>query len=417
MKDNLTGLFNKNQFFKCIDELLKSCSNHSSVIYFDLDNFKDINHTLGYDIGDTFLSEIGNRLSSINIHSAKSFRISGDEFAILLPNLHKNKKRAKTISLNVAEKIKSIISLPISHSETHSIINASIGIYLFNKKTTTNSVDVLKYANESLYYAKTSGKNTIHILTSKLKEKTDQRLTLSKKLSKALHSNQFSIALQSQHDVTGKLRGAETLIRWDNQISPEVFIPHAEDTGIIIDIGNFTLDEACLFLDDTPKLKTLSVNLSPIQIHSNNFINIITEITNDHGIDPSRIEFEITENTLIKNMDECAATIKKCVDLGFSFCIDDFGTGFSCFNYLKVLPIKKIKIDKSFVSNIETNVIDRGIVEAMLLLANNMNLDTVAEGVETKEQLIILDSMGCNLYQGYYFSKPINASSFKTKFT
>ncbi|MGL1892816.1 MAG: EAL domain-containing protein [Spirochaetaceae bacterium] len=423
--DNLTALPNRLLLKDRIKQALtqnKRSNFYGAILFLDLDKFKSINDTLGHYIGDLILKETAERLKSILRTEDTVARIGGDEFVILLPKLHESVD-SSIVSVNlVADKIHKVIKQPFYHIEKTLYTSTSIGVNIFSNDEQTID-DLLKNADTAMYEAKSNGRGSTHFFSKEMNVELSRRLELENNLRLALENNELKTFFQPIYNgITRELVGAETLLRWEHpvmgMISPVDFIPLAEETNLIIPIGEWIIEQVCKKIDEwrgkfVKKLKYISINVSVNQLRQDNFVDIMLKYTTLYNIPTEMILLEITESILIGNFNFAAKTISKLRSEGFRFALDDFGTGYSSLTYLKKLEIDVIKIDRAFVQDINNNKNDVALVEAILSLANNFNMGIVVEGVEETKQLKLLTSMGCTYFQGYYFSKPLPANDFQ----
>jgi diguanylate cyclase (GGDEF)-like protein len=387
-----------------------------SVMFIDLDRFKDINDTLGHDAGDELLKEVAIRLSN-NIRKDDTIsRMGGDEFALILGDMREEKQ-----IVDIAEDIIDIFAKPFIIKGQEFYITASIGISAYPNDGDFSET-LFKNAEIAMYRAKEFGKNNYQFFTQTMNEKAERRVELEKKLRKALEKNEFLLHYQPQVEaVTEKIVGCEALIRWDNEgfglVSPGEFIPVAEETGLIIPMGEWVLNTAC------KQLKTwheagfstlnMAVNVSAHQFEQTDFAEIVTKVIDETGVSPQHLEIELTESTMMKSTEQAISIMQKLRKKGVKISIDDFGTGFSSLGYLQKFSADILKIDRSFMGNIHGNSSNQAIVNAVIDMSHALNLCVVAEGVETKEQMDFLKTKGCDLIQGYYFSKPLPSNLFE----
>ncbi|SHJ84215.1 putative bifunctional diguanylate cyclase/phosphodiesterase [Tepidibacter formicigenes] len=418
-KDNLTGLPNRIMLQDSLNVELNKArryKNKLAVMFIDLDGFKRINDTLGHSIGDQLLKEFSQRL--LNCIGQKDIvsRLGGDEFTVLLPKIN-NEKEVKYI----ADKIIKSTKKPCILNGEEFRITSSIGISIFPQNGKTSDV-LLKNADIAMYRAKQNGKNTYQFYTSDMNFTTFENLILENKLYNALERKELELYYQPQVDLnTGQIIGMEALIRWINPelglVSPGKFIPIAEETGLIIPIGEWTLRSACkqnkVWQNMGYEPMRVAVNISACQFQQEGFVEKVGQILNETGLESKWLEIEITESIAIKNVDFTARTLRKFKDMGVKVSIDDFGTGFSSLAYLKNFKIDALKIDYSFVRDIGINSDNESIIKAIIMLAKNLKLNVIAEGVETKEQLSFLRDEECNESQGYLFSKPVPSKDFE----
>uniref|UniRef100_UPI00260F3BD9 putative bifunctional diguanylate cyclase/phosphodiesterase n=1 Tax=Hydrogenimonas sp. TaxID=2231112 RepID=UPI00260F3BD9 len=416
--DYLTGTYNRRFFQEMLTqriEALRRENHYGAILFIDLDDFKEINDTLGHDIGDAVLVTMTERIKSCTRKADIVARIGGDEFVVLL-NLETLAVNHAAIKAEmIAEKILNHIKKPMRIQGNDIRINASIGIAIIDKNATTS--DLMKFADIAMYQAKKTGKNRIVFFDKDLQRELEKRIKTVTNLRKAIRENAFRLLFQKQIRLTDKgyeTVGVEALIRWiDNGkvVSPGYFIPLAEESGLIVEIGNFVLKEVGQILrkwknDPVKKDYRISVNISPRQFEEESFIDRIEEVIAYNDIDPKNLRLEITENLLLHNIEESFVKIGLLKELGVSLSIDDFGTGFSSLMYLKKLPVEELKIDRSFISDICTNESDRIIVETIASLGKKFGLEVVAEGVENERQLRMIEEMGITYVQGFLFSRP-----------
>ncbi len=411
--DSLTGIPNRSLLFDRLQQAIyheEFKEKFLALIFLDLDRFKVINDTLGHIIGDKVLIAVANRLHSCIRKSDTLARYGGDEFAILLYDL-KSKHRPAAI----AERIISEFSKPFFLDKHEIYITISIGIALY--PIDSNDLEsLLKNADMAMYSAKNRGRNNYKFYSKELNTKALSQLRIETELKKALINNEFSLNYQPKVDIeTGEIIGFEALLRWNNlklgEVPPIEFIPLAEETGMIIPIGEWVLSNACKqnkkwIEEGYPSIK-VAVNLSAKQLNQSDFVENVKNILVETGLKPENLELEITESAIMKNPDTVIQMLKEMKKLGVSLSIDDFGTGYSSLNYLKKFPIDSIKIDKSFVDDLEHSKDDASIIKATISLAHNLNLKVIAEGVENENQLKFLRKHKCDIIQGYYFSRPL----------
>ncbi len=412
--DPLTDLPNRRLFQEQLEQATAWCSRSDSqmaLLYIDLDRFKTTNDTLGHGAGDELLKIIGQRLVQGLREGDIVARLGGDEFAVIATNIHRSEDAA-----NVAEKIIEAVRQPLIINGHELYITTSVGISLY--PVDTGDLDELvKHADIALYHAKEKGKNTFQFYSEKINALTLSNLQIESDLRKAIERSELFLEFQPQIDLkTGQVYGVEALVRWQHPvhglISPGKFIPLAEETNLIVPIGDWVLKTACRQLkkwDDAglPSL-SMAVNLSAVQFRCDGFLDSIRRMLEESGVDAGRLELEITESALMKNPEEAGSILRSLRELGVKVSIDDFGTGYSSLSYLKRFPVSILKIDQSFVREIVSSSDDQAIAEAVIALAKGMNLMVVAEGVETEAQLKILKALDCDKVQGYFFSRPIS---------
>lgn len=421
--DLLTQLPNRRYFnerLKIITESKVNLSRFSALFVIDPDNFKYINDMLGHEFGDLMLQEISHRLISSVDHDFTVARVGGDEFAILLEDFSDNISDARALADDFGKTLLANLNKPYHLSQNQYQSSFNIGVTLIDGNKLTSS-EVLKQADISIYVAKKSGKNNVLFFDPKLQTEFNQKASLEIELRKAVLNNEFQLYYQIQVDKHGNPIGAEALIRWIHPerglISPVEFIPLAEETGLIVPIGQWVLESAAAQLcewkkDELTKDLILSVNVSAFQFCKLDFVETINEILQSYEFDANHLKLELTEGLLLENVENTIATMGYLETLGVKFSLDDFGTGYSSLQYLKILPLKELKIDKSFVRDIVSDVNDRSIVQTIIAMAKSLRLDVIAEGVETADQKSILMNYGCHRFQGYLFGKPMPLGHF-----
>jgi len=411
--DALTNLPNRVLFMDRIKRSLthaKRNSGHAAVLFFDLDRFKNINDTLGHIIGDKLLIEIADRLKNAIREDDSIARLGGDEFAVLVYNTSSESDIAQ-----IAQKILDCLE-ESAIIDGHSLYTtASIGISLFPDDG-EDADTLLKNADIAMYRAKDLGKNNYQFYSKDMSARAVQRLTMENSLRMALKKNEFVLYYQPQVNAQNHtITGAEALIRWQHPelglVPPIDFIPLLEETGLIVDVGDWVLKTACQQLQNWRQAGhtdlTLSINVSGRQFHGQTFYNRIVELTEKYNVPAEKIELEITENILMDKQKKTIENINKLDNYGFRMAIDDFGTGYSSLSYLQRFRIDTLKIDRSFIKDIEINPDDAAITSAIIAMAHSLKLNIVAEGVETREQLHFLQQQNCQLIQGYFFSRPL----------
>lgn len=417
--DSLTGLPNRRLFQNTLEELvsdLKNTSLKAAVMYIDLDRFKGVNDTLGHETGDQLLVAVSNRLKNCLRNTDLIARQGGDEFTVLLPNLI-----SKVDAANVAEKILNALSDPFLINEQELAVSGSIGIAIFPEDG-KDSVTLMKNADAAMYRVKEEGKNGYQLYTPEMNEIAAKKFMLEKSLKQALKQNELLLYYQPQIDVrSNKIIGAEALVRWKHPelglIFPGEFIPLAEETGLILPMSEWILKTACsqmkLWLEKGYVLPKIGVNISPKQFQLNNFIDIISGILEDTGLKGEYLDFEITESIAMQKENEVISKILDLKRMGSTVSIDDFGTGYSLLSYLKKFPITTLKIAQQFVSEIQSDSDEKAIVSAIIAMAKNLNLNIIAEGVESEAHVNFLCNQNCHIMQGYFFSRPMPAEEFE----
>ncbi|MDH4199104.1 MAG: EAL domain-containing protein [Spirochaetia bacterium] len=425
--DALTGLPNRrllaDRFHIALSQSGRS-KNYGAVMFLDLDKFKSLNDTRGHEYGDLLLIEVAQRISASVREMDTVARIGGDEFVILIEEVSADQKMALQKIAAVAEKIRLVLNEPYKLKEFNCYSSPSIGVCLYcgNEKS---SSDLLKSADMALYQAKESGRNTIRFFDPLMQEEVESHAAMEINLRNAVENNQLRLHYQIQIDRDGRPVGAEALIRWYEPlhgiIMPLEFIHIAEESSLILVIGEWVIQEACRQIaawskDEKKKCMTLAVNVSARQFALPDFVHIIASAINLYKIDPSRLKLELTEHILINNISNAVAKMHELKALGVELSIDDFGTGYSSLSYLKQLPISQLKIDQSFVRDITTDANDAMMVKTIIALGQNFHLHVIAEGVETKEQQTFLIQNGCMASQGFLFGKPVPIDEFDLLF-
>lgn len=418
--DPLTNLPNHTLFEKHITQALENSyknMRYGALIFMDIDNFKSVNDLMGQDEGDFVLKETANRLAMQLKDISMISRFGSDKFLILIENLSNKQESAAVVAEEYAKQILEITKEPFVLKDKTFYLTCSIGIALFFDNVETSAL-LLNQSEYAMRTAKKDGKNVIRFYDSSLQETTKSRSLLIQNIKEALKERRFFVLYQKQFDKDEKPVGVEALIRWRHPtigvISPAEFIPLAEESGVIKEIGRFVLENATDMLiswanDNIKKEWRVSVNVSPLQFRDADFVDEIKELISTKMIDPNKLRLELTEGVLIDNQKNAMKKIEELNAFGVSLSIDDFGTGYSSLGYLKHLKIDELKIDQSFVYALLNNNSDKTIVKTIILMGKEFNFEVIAEGVETKEQFELLKEMGCDLFQGYYLSIPSKA--------
>jgi diguanylate cyclase (GGDEF)-like protein/PAS domain S-box-containing protein len=413
--DTLTGLPNRTLFNDLLkQELAKSRRSKKSfaVLFLDLDRFKNINDTLGHTVGDQLLQTVAKRITHVVRESDSVSRLGGDEFIILVPDIEQAEDAA-VVAQKITEKLSGVFVL----NKQEIYITASIGVSLYPLHGDDTDT-LIKNADMAMYYAKEQGKNRYQFYAPSIHENTLRKLSIESSLRKALQQNELLLHYQPQIDLqSGDLVGVEALLRWKNPeyglIGPKQFVSIAEETGLILPIGEWLLRTACLQNriwkeQGLPEIK-MSVNLSMNQLKQKDFVRTVESVLDETGVAPDSLEFELTENLLMQDKDISEALMHDLRSLGVHFSIDDFGTGYSSLNYLKVLPLDKLKVAQTFVRTIAIDPSDRAICRAIIMMAHTLNIRVIAEGVENNDQLEILRMHKCDEAQGFLFCRPLPA--------
>jgi diguanylate cyclase (GGDEF)-like protein/PAS domain S-box-containing protein len=418
--DQLTDLPNRYLLREKLNQAIKNSRNNNqkfALLFLDLDRFKAINDTMGHEIGDKVLVETAERLKACVSQNDIISRYGGDEFSILLPN--SDEQRAG----EVAQKVITSLSEPFLIYHHEFVVTPSIGITVFPAHGESFGT-LIKNADLAMYHAKSLGKNNFQFFTDELNEKAQHELDLEVNLRKALEQYQFELYYQPQFNIkTNQICGAEALMRWIHPekgiIPPAAFIPLAEETGLIIPMGEWAIRTAC---QENKKWQmagyppiTVSVNISAKQFFHSNLVEIVQSALLETELEPKYLELEITES-ITMNVEHSISTLLELKEIGVKISIDDFGTGYSSLNYLKRLPIDKLKIDQSFIRECPNDVNSNTLVRTIIVMAHLLKLQVKAEGVETQDQISFLLDQGCKEAQGYFFSKPIPVPEFETKY-
>ncbi len=423
--DPLTGLPNRRLFTDRLHQAFASSarSGHDgALLYIDLDNFKTVNDTLGHCMGDLLLQEVATRLRYCVREGDTVARLGGDEFMVMLVGLSVQNIEAAAQAELVGNKILLALSEPYQLEAHRYHCSSSIGITLFNVHQ-MGADELLQQADIAMYQAKKDGRNTLRFFGQKMHENITARVSLESDLRAAIACQQFQLYFQVQMDNTSNPSEAEALIRWNHpergQVSPAQFIPLAEETGLILQIGNWVLDTACAHIkaweqDASTRNLVLSVNVSAKQFHQADFISQVQASLHRYAINPKLLKLELTESLLLERVESTITTMCSLKELGVQFSLDDFGTGYSSLQYLKRLPLDQLKIDQSFVDDIVTDFHDQSIVRTIIAMAQSLELEVIAEGVETEEQWRLLLHNGCTHFQGYLFGRPVPLEEFES---
>jgi diguanylate cyclase (GGDEF)-like protein len=391
-----------------------------AVFYVDLDHFKGINDTLGHDIGDSLLKTMASRLTSSVRQNDLVSRIGGDEFAVLLDDIE-NVQSVMTIAQNMLD----VVGLPINLAHEDINMTSSIGIALY-PESGDNVSELVQSADTAMYRAKKSGRNNFCFYSNEMHNLAVEYTKVKNDLGSAIKNNEFELFYQPKFSAkTGYISGIEALIRWNHpqrgMVSPAEFIPIAENSGLISSIGEWVLMEACrqfkqwqtedLFAGEKV---TFSVNISANQLNQNNISQVVQSALEQNGIEGHLLELELTESVLIDDLKQCAETLHSLTKFGVRIALDDFGTGYASFRHMQRLPLHTLKIDKSFIETIDVDTKNAEVVSAIIAMGKALNLEIVAEGVETQPQESLLKKIDCDTLQGFYYSKPLPADEFSS---
>ncbi len=384
-----------------------------AVMFLDLDRFKNINDSLGHVIGDELLQQVSTRLKSCVREGDTLARFGGDEFTLLLPKITKGQEDIRKI----AEKINDVLRDPFTIDDNELYVSASIGISIYPRDG-TNMDNLIKHADIAMYHVKDKGKNGYQFYSDDMTTPYFQNLSLETGIHKALDNDEFHLMYQPQINIkSGEIVGVEALVRWEHPehgpITPAEFIPFAEETGMIVDIGHWVLRNACAELKrwrdaGLPEIR-MSINMSARQLAEKDIVKRISNMLKDYGIPGHCIELEITENTIMSEMDSVIHKLKELSRKGVNIAIDDFGTGYSSLSYLHKLPIQTLKIDRAFIKELNMNNSGNSIINTIVAMAKGLDLNVIAEGVETQQQLDYLHEIDCHEAQGFLFGKPLPA--------
>lgn len=423
--DPLTGLPNRRLLLDRLEQALTAATRHqrqAALLFIDVDDFKTINDTLGHEQGDVLLRQVAQRLLTCVREGDTVARVGGDEFVVLLKDLSQSVQEAATQAEAIAKKIMAALNQPYQLGSSAQHSTASIGVTLFGGDQRDSTDAPLRRADMAMYQAKAAGRNTLRFFDPQMQAVVTARAVLEAGLHEALEKNQFLLLYQAQVTWQCQITGVEALLRWNDprrgMVSPAEFIHLAEETGLILPIGQWVLETACTQLarwaiQSEMAHLTISVNVSARQFHQSDFVEQVLDTLDRSGAKASRLKLELTESLLINNVDDVIAKMNALKGRGVGFSLDDFGTGYSSLSYLKRLPLDQLKIDQGFVHDILIDPNDAAIAKMVVALADSMGLAVIAEGVETEAQRDFLADLGCQAYQGYLFSRPLPLVEFE----
>ena len=426
-RDPLTHLLNRREFHYSLSREITNAQRYErygALMFIDLDNFKNVNDSLGHSVGDILLTLVAQRLSDLKRTGDIVFRLGGDEFVYILSNIGNTESEAMNTSIAVANRVIESLAIPIAINEFSLHITPSIGIAIFPDEfdTVNDSENILKHADTAMYRAKKQGKNCYEFFNPEMHVEASKRLIIEDHLRKAIKNDEFTLVYQPIIDTHENIIGAETLIRWCSpvlgDIPPDEFIHIAEESNLILDLSNWITQHSCEFAEDLyntlqedSKFSYISINVSPRQFIQNDFVDSITSIIESYSIPNNFIKLEFTENVLLDNIDTTIEKMKALEEKNIDFLLDDFGTGYSSLSYLHKLPIKLLKIDKSFIDDLYSEQNNsQAIVNAILVMSEELGIECIIEGVELEQQVNYFKQKDVHGMQGYYYHKPITGN-------
>jgi diguanylate cyclase (GGDEF)-like protein len=424
--DPLTNLPNRRLMVDRLRQALAISSRSGCVgalQFIDLDNFKTLNDTQGHDMGDLLLQQVAKRLTACIRQGDTVARLGGDEFVIMIEELSEDREEAAAQAEMIGEKILAAISVPYKLAGLDYQITPSIGVTLYSNLQQSTD-ELLKQADLAMYQAKSAGRNTLRFFDPAMQAVITTRVKLENDIRHGVLKGEFVLYYQPQINREGRTVGAEVLLRWPHpergMVSPGEFIPLAEDTGLILPLGNWVLETACtqlaLWSKDTHMQDlTLAVNVSARQFRQPDFVEYVLDLISYTGVNPKRLKLELTESLLVNDIEETTLKMTALKASGVGFSLDDFGTGYSSLSYLKRLPLDQLKIDQSFVRDLMTDPNDAAIALAVITLGHALGLTVIAEGVETQAQRDHLHNQGCDAYQGYLLGRPMPLQDFENR--
>lgn len=424
-RDPLTKLPNRRAFrYNLYQEIANTrrYDHFGAVLYIDLDHFKNINDSLGHSVGDMLLTKVADRFIDEARVGDDVYRLGGDEFVYILRNVGSSESLAINTAQAVARRILDAMAEPLQVGQYSLHITPSVGVTIFPDKSTedNDSENVLKHADTAMYKAKSDGRNTYAFYDPEMQVSASKRLILEDYLRKAINNNELYLQYQPIVDASGVIIASESLVRWNNSalgsVSPDDFISIAEETNLMLDVSNWVLNTACAYtrqlkskLPKKTTFKYVSINISPKQFKQQNFVPKLCEVLQRYDLSPADIQLEFTENILIDNIDDTIAKMEELLSSNIKFVLDDFGTGYSSLSYLHKLPIRTIKIDKSFVTGFKyKSYANKAIVDGIIAMADRMDLRCVIEGVETKDDADYFINKNIYAMQGYYYYRPLS---------
>lgn len=426
--DGLTGLPNRLFLYERLQDKLVQCVGTSQVgvlVLVHVDRFSRLNDARGHVFGDKLLVQMSERLTAVLGDRGALARMSGSEFLVLPHEIYDTRSLAETGSKVLVEKIQGALAPDFNIDGIKVLVVASIGVAYFPLSDTDTAGEVLRRADTAMHRAKAAGGNQVTVYEASMSTFAERQFHLERELRQAIPAGQLLVYLQPQVDTIGKLVGAEALVRWQHPelglVSPASFIPLAEESDLIADLGICVLRQVCTYIatgrfPDSPGFR-VSVNISPRHFHQRSFVASIKSILAETGVDPRKLTFEVTESLLIRDVDDVISKMQQLSALGLHFSLDDFGTGYASLTYVKHLPIHELKIDKVFVHDAPVDPDSAALVESILAVARHMHLNVVAEGVETPEQAEFLKARGDVIYQGYLFGRPEPADAWFERFS
>jgi diguanylate cyclase (GGDEF)-like protein len=422
--DHLTDLPNRRQLMERLTRATATSARtrkYGALLFIDLDNFKTLNDTRGHDIGDQLLQQVAKRLTSCVREGDTVARLGGDEFVVLLEQLSQHKEEAAAQSEVVGEKVLASLNQPYQFEKFDHTSTPSIGVTLFVESPVSTD-DLLKRADLAMYQAKAAGRNTLRFFDPEMQAVVATRAALETGLREALRREQLLLHYQPQVDAEGEITGAEVLLRWQHPdkglIAPAGFIAFAEESGLIVPMGQWVLRAACEQLAVWAKRSefahlSIAVNVRVRQLKLAGFVPDLLAVIEQTGAEPKQLKLELTESLILDNVEQVITKMTQLKDHGVRFSLDDFGTGYSSLSYLKRLPLYQLKIDQSFVRDILIDPNDAAIAQMVIALAKALDLAVIAEGVETSEQRDFLATQGCHAYQGYFYGRPVPIVEFE----